>query len=186
MSQESGFLPYIPEATGAVDIMSCSFKSSVSTPPIDIVIPAGGIIQGLYVATLELPPTTLTQELAMTKATLIDSIITMNEECKVAHELKIQYKITKSDERNFSNTRNVVFALINDNGFVGGANPMFNQNQPSTGFHVTANMKGLIRHTAGERVRLVVYVLQDNRNLDAGDSKIKIFDIFWQMFFSKV
>ena len=97
------------------------------------------------------------------------------------HDILIQYKMTKADNNNFLNQRELRCTLVRDDGTSVYDSALFANQQPDTGQHDNIFLKGHITHNLADVVRLKFNVIQDNKLSGQSDTKIKIFRITWNI-----
>lgn len=105
-----------------------------------------------------------------------DISILMTSTCQ--HNILIQYKITRSDDNNFINQRDLVATLVRSDNTVYNSE-IISQRQPDTGEHDDAIFTGIITHITGDVVKIKLSIIQDNRSNGVSDSKLTIFHISW-------
>lgn len=94
------------------------------------------------------------------------------------HEIMIQFKLSKLNNNNFINRRELRVNLVDDNDNIYNQSLFYNI-QPNSGEHAIILIKGYIIHNALDIIRLRFMIVQDNDNNDVNDTLLTIFRISW-------
>ncbi len=97
------------------------------------------------------------------------------------HDILIQYKITKTDDTNFLNRRELRCTLVKEDGTTVYDAGLYANQLPDSGQHDNIFLKGHITHLLGDKVRLKFNMVQDNSYDAQSDTKITIFRISWNI-----
>lgn len=99
---------------------------------------------------------------------------------ELLHDIRLQYKITKDDDTNFTNCRELRTTLVkNDNTEYHSS--IFANNQPSTGEHDNIFIKTNITHSIDDCIKIRFQLVQDTLNEDISATKLTIFRICWMI-----
>ncbi len=100
---------------------------------------------------------------------------------ELVHDLRIQFKLTKTDGTQYENRRELRTTLVKDNGTVYNA-AFVAHNLSETGTHDNAFIKCKIGHLIDDTVKIRFQLVQDTRNGDNSDTRLTIFRISWMLF----
>lgn len=104
----------------------------------------------------------------------------IKREVTCLHKILLQFKLTKTDNTNYANQRELRFTLVKADGTVYDQ-AIFANYQPDTGQHTTAALNGTIIHTVGDVVKIKLNLIQDNTLTDNSDTLLTIFNISWNI-----
>ena len=104
------------------------------------------------------------------------------DDLDLMHDVRIQYKLTKSDDTNFTNCRELRTILVKDDESTIYHSGISSHNQPDTGQHDNIFIKGPISHLTDDKVKIKFNLIQDTTNSDNSDTKLTIFRITWTIF----
>ncbi len=108
----------------------------------------------------------------------------LEKNARLKHNLRIQYKLTKGDDKNYINQREIRTRLV-DAGGTAYSNTVFANNQPETNIHDDIFVLGSVDHAEGDIVRIQFQIIQDNTtHPDTSPTKLTIFRICWNVSFS--
>lgn len=102
------------------------------------------------------------------------------------HDILIQYKITKSNGQNFTNSREIRCTLVREDGTTVYDSSLYSNTQPDSGAHDYIMIRGHINHNFNDTVKIKLNVIQDKKNNDNTDSKLTIFRVSWNILGLKV
>ena len=95
------------------------------------------------------------------------------------HDIRIQYKLTKSDNNNYINDREIRSILVKNDDTIYD-NTLFANNLPDSGSHDDIFIKGKISHRIDDIVKIKFNIIQDNtHHADNSATKLTIFRICW-------
>lgn len=97
------------------------------------------------------------------------------------HDVLIQYKITKNNGQNFTNSREIRCTLVRDDGTTVYEASLYSNTQPDSGAHDYIIVRGHILHNLNDTVKIKLNIVQDKKNDDQSDSKLTIFRVSWNI-----
>lgn len=98
-----------------------------------------------------------------------------------SHDIIIQYKLTKTDDTNYVNRRELRCFLVKDDGTTVYESVVHASAQPSSGSHDYLFLRGYITHNADDVVRVKMNIIQDDKKSGKSDTKLTIFRISWNI-----
>lgn len=102
------------------------------------------------------------------------------------HDILIQYKITKDNGQNFTNSREIRCTLVKDDGTTVYDSSLYSNTQPDSGAHDYIMLRGHITHNFNDTVKIKLNIAQDKKNNDQTSSKLTIFRVSWNILGLKV
>jgi hypothetical protein len=103
------------------------------------------------------------------------------KDLKFLHDVLIQYKLTKSNNTNFTNQRELRCIFVREDGMTPYDSSLCAYQQPDSGQHDNILLRGHVEHKLGDLVRLKINIVQDSTFGDQTDSKLTIFRINWNI-----
>jgi hypothetical protein len=100
---------------------------------------------------------------------------------ELIHDLRIQFKLTKSDDSKYENRRELRTTFVKGDGTQYNAS-FVAHNLSETGTHDNAFIKCKINHLTDDIIKIRFQLVQDTRNDDNSDTKLTIFRISWMLF----
>jgi hypothetical protein len=97
------------------------------------------------------------------------------------HDIKIEYKLTKSDGTNYTNQREIRVNLVKNDEVTEYKPSISSNTMPNTGDHNILLINGYINHNTGEIVKIQFYIVQDTENNDISNTLLTIFRISWNI-----
>lgn len=163
---------------------SANFYRTVLNTNINITAPLGvDISPGLIYFSPDcyLPVNTFNSTKPITEVIFPDSNQTLILfDSKYMHDIMIQYKLTKEDNTNYTNNREVRATLVNSTGGIYDAS-IYANSQPNPGAHDILHIKGYVEHNVNDAIRIKLNVVQDTTRSDTSSSKITILRISWNI-----
>lgn len=183
MSRENSFLPVPIQVAGSasVKLASAMFYREATNSNIGLLVATGNREGGFYISPDVSPPSNMfnsitnssTIEFGTDRAAIV-------QDSNVLHNLVILFKLTKPNGSNFGNLREVRCYLVHPDGATPYNESLFSYCQPMPGIHDTMVMRGILRHSPGDIVRLKFIVVQ-NEHSDASPTQLTIFRMNWDM-----
>lgn len=97
------------------------------------------------------------------------------------HDILIQFKITKSDDSNFINQRELRCTLVKEDGVTVYDSSFYSNQQPDSGSHDYIILRGHITHNLNDLIKLKINIVQDDKLVGKSDTALTIFRISWNI-----
>lgn len=167
---------------GLVAIASANFYRTINNTNVQILVPMGSGPGPVFISPDTYLPVSIFNKKNETNAIKYvnnrDVIVMREVTCK--HDILIQYKLTKLDNSNFLNRREIRITLVNADGTTYDESITANY-QPDTGQHESIILNGTITHTIGDIIKIKIIIVQDNKSNDNVDTKLTVFQVSWNV-----
>ncbi len=179
------FFDFSNQVTSSMLYSSANFFRTASNTNIHINIPLGSDISP---GTIWFSPNIYLPDDIFNSIKPIDEVLYPNykdvrilTDLVFLHDILVQYKITKSDQTNFANQRELRCTLVREDGVSVYDSALYSNQQPDSGQHDYILLRGHITHNLGDLVRLKLNIAQNNIHGDQTDTEIVIFRISWNI-----
>ena len=167
---------------GLVSIASANFYRTIDNSNVQIVIPIDTNTPPIFVSSDVYLPAFIfnkkNENAAIKYLNNTDVTIMQNVTCK--HDILIQYKLTKDDNSNFANRREIKVTLVRADG-TNYDDSIIADYQPDTGQHEIIILNGTITHAMNDIVKIKIKLVQDNKSNDQSNTTLTIFQVSWNV-----
>jgi hypothetical protein len=150
---------------------------------IEITFPLGTLDTGIYTSSnMYLPSNTFNSKIEIPELIFLSNVNAKAiKKAQINVNLYIQYKLTKSNDQNYINAREIRTTFVKADGVTPYDATLIANNMPDTGSHDLILLNGYIDVEPDDIVKIKMQLFQDNALSGQSDTKLTIFKILWNL-----